>query len=53
MISDKAKAIQAGLNAEVRKAFLKRIAEPKREVSLNKFILEAELIVRETSNKLG
>jgi LacI family transcriptional regulator len=34
-------------------AFLKRIAEPKFEVSLNKFILEAELIVRETSNKLG
>lgn len=35
------------------KAFLKRIENPKREVSLNKFILEAELIVRETSNKLG
>jgi len=34
-------------------AFLKRIEDPKREVSLNKFILEAELIVRETSNKLG
>ena len=34
-------------------AFLKRIAEPKREVSLNKFILEAELIIRESSNKQG
>lgn len=41
------------IGALAAEAFLKRIEEPKRAVSLNKFILDAELIVRETSNKLG